>query len=69
MERLPLDPGARFALAPRGVALRLEGLAAPLRRGDRFPVTIATGAGPLEVTVAVEPADAESHSHAGHAHE
>jgi hypothetical protein len=69
MARLPLDPGAEIALAPFGLAIRLDGLARPLARGETVAVTLLTDAGTLALSVAVEAADARQHSHAGHAHD
>ena len=66
---LPLDPGAEITLAPFGLAIRLEGLSAPLTRGARLPVTLLTDAGALDFVAEVEAADARAHSHAGHSHD
>jgi len=66
---LPLDPGAEITLAPFGLAIRLEGLSAPLARGARLPVTLLTDAGALDFVAEVEAADAGAHSHAGHGHD
>lgn len=66
---LPLEPGADIAFAPFGLAIRLEGLAAPLTQGGRLPVTLLTDAGPLDIVAEIEAADAKTHSHAGHRHD
>lgn len=66
---LPLEPGAEIALVPFGLAIRLEGLTAPLAQGEEIAVTLLTDAGALALHVAVEAADATRHSHAGHAHD
>jgi hypothetical protein len=66
---LPLEAGAEIALAPFGLAIRLEGLTRPLVEGETLPVTLLTDAGPLPLTVAVEAADARQHDHAGHTHD
>lgn len=55
-------------LAPNGLAIRLEGLAAPLEEGETVDVTFTFDTGAVEVHVAVEDADARQHSHAGHQH-
>lgn len=66
--KLPVAPGTEMALAPEGLALRLEGLAGPLTEGETFPVEIVFDAGRVEMIVQVEAADATQHGHAGHAH-
>lgn len=68
IEALPLDAGGDVVLAPNRLALRLAGLSATLAQGDSFAAVIETDRGPLPITVAVEAADADAHSHAGHAH-
>lgn len=65
---LALDPGEEIDLEPRGLAIRLEGLTAALAEGGTVAVTLETDRGPLALAVAVESADAEAHSHAGHVH-
>lgn len=69
VEAMTLDAGGDATLAPFGLAIRLEGLASPRREGETLPVTVLTDRGALEMLVAVEPADATRHSHAGHMHD
>lgn len=68
LPELPVAQGTELKLAPEGLALRLDGLAAPLAEGDTLPVHVRFGETHVEVTAQVEAADARQHSHAGHAH-
>lgn len=65
---VPIPPGREMLLAPDGLAIRLEGLEAPLSQGTSFPLHLHFSEGALEVEISVEAPDAASHSHAGHAH-
>jgi copper(I)-binding protein len=63
-----IDRGA-FDFDPFGLALELSGLQQALNQGDRFPLVLDfANAGPVEVMVEVEAANATEHSHAGHSH-
>lgn len=68
LDAVPVAGQSVLALAPERLALRLNGLTAPLAEGESFPLHIALGGSEAEVTVAVEPAGARQHSHAGHKH-
>ncbi|WP_420393708.1 copper chaperone PCu(A)C [Acuticoccus sp.] len=65
---LPIGPGRTLELAPDELAIRLDGLGAPLQEGDSLEVDLAFDRTTIRVTVAVEAEQARSHSHAGHAH-
>lgn len=65
---VPVQPGRELELAPEGLAIRATGLTATFEQGDTARITLQTSAGALDLTVAVEAADARQHSHAGHAH-
>jgi copper(I)-binding protein len=53
---LPLTPGQSLQLAPGELHLMLIGLKAPLKRGDRFPLTLTfEHQPPLTVEVEVAP--------------
>lgn len=76
VESIELPPGAPVALAPGGLHLMLIGLAAPLRQGERVPVTLRFADG-SRVTVelrvqaagAAGPAgDAAAHPPGAHRH-
>lgn len=63
---LPLPAGEAVTLAPGGYHLMLIGLAAPLREGERVPLTLRfEKAGEIEVELAVEAMGAAA-GHAGH---
>ncbi|MEM1128900.1 MAG: copper chaperone PCu(A)C [Pseudomonadota bacterium] len=66
--QMPIQPGRTMMLEPGALAIELEGLQAPLVEGQEFDVTLVTNLGPLDLHVAIEPAGATAHSHAGHAH-
>jgi copper(I)-binding protein len=52
---LPIDAGKSVALAPGGYHLMLMGLKAPLKAGDKLPVTLTfEKAGNVEVTLDVQ---------------
>lgn len=63
-----LGPDEEIALAPFGLAIRLQGLKAPLVQGDTTPLTLLTADGALDLVIDVEAADATQHGHAGHNH-
>lgn len=63
-----IPAGRHLDLAPRGLALRLSGLTAPLAEGDDLDIEVQFGDLHLEVEVEVAAADATAHSHAGHNH-
>jgi Uncharacterized protein conserved in bacteria len=65
---LPIAAGRTMALAPEGVALRLEGLNRPLAEGESFEMEVEFAEGHAALAVQIEPANARRHSHAGHAH-
>jgi hypothetical protein len=65
---MPVTPVRLLVLSPRGLAIRLAGLARGLEEGDTFEVHLETSLGELAVVVASETADAQQYSHAGHAH-
>lgn len=73
VDALSLPPGETVRMAPGGLHLMLFDLKAPLRRGERFPVTLRFRDAPaLEVQVEVrgpggEPAHAAP-AHDGHRH-
>lgn len=66
----PIDiPTGKFAFDPGGLALELHGFAGPLEQGGQFELVLTfANAGAVEIEVAVEAADADQHSHAGHSH-
>lgn len=68
LDAIPVIPKRTLNLAPRGLALAVEGLSQPLAKGDSFPLTLTTDHGDIAMSIAVEAADAKQHSHAGHAH-
>eukprot|EP00918_Siedleckia_nematoides_P056486 GHVU01123213.1.p2 GENE.GHVU01123213.1~~GHVU01123213.1.p2 ORF type:complete len:164 (-),score=21.41 GHVU01123213.1:473-964(-) len=62
-------PAGEFAFDPGGLALELHELTMTLKHGDHFNLVLNfANAGPVAIEVAVEPADAGQHSHAGHSH-
>jgi copper(I)-binding protein len=66
---IELGAGAEIRLAPGGLHLMLIGLAAPLRQGERVPVTLVfERAGEVQVELAVEAAGARGPAAAGHRH-
>jgi copper(I)-binding protein len=68
LPELRIAPASHLDLAPGEVAIRLDGLSAPLHEGDDLDITLVFDAGRIEIEVAVEAADATAHSHAGHMH-
>lgn len=65
---IPVAPGRHLDLTPDGLAIRLDGLEAPLEEGHHWEVILLTSAGSVEIDVKIEPEDARAHGHAGHAH-
>lgn len=65
---IPVAPGSHLEFTPDGLAIRFEGLTAPLVEGGHWEVILSTSAGELALDVAIEPANARTHSHAGHGH-
>lgn len=65
---MPIQPGRELVLAPDGLAIRLDGLSEHLDEGGEFEMHLLTSLGELEIHVAIEPAGATQHSHAGHQH-
>ncbi|WP_051373234.1 copper chaperone PCu(A)C [Spiribacter curvatus] len=65
---VPVMPGRDLVLAPQALALALEDIEGPLIEGSAFPLALTTDRGRVEMTIVVEAADAQQHSHAGHAH-
>ncbi|WP_297111864.1 copper chaperone PCu(A)C [uncultured Devosia sp.] len=62
-------PEGEFAFDPGGLALELHGLTAALEQGGHFDLVLNfANAGPVDIEVAVEAANANQHSHAGHSH-
>jgi copper(I)-binding protein len=68
LDAVPVMPGRMLELAPRALALDVDGLNRPLVEGASFPLVLTTDHGDIEMSIAVEAADADQHSHAGHAH-
>ncbi len=65
---MPIAAGQDLDLAPRGLALQVSGLTAPLTRGDTLLIEVMFGDMHLDVGVEVEAEDASAHGHAGHTH-
>lgn len=66
--QMPVAAGSKMVLSPNGLAIRLEGLTAPLVHGEHFHIEIALGDVHLDTAVEIESATATQHSHAGHQH-
>jgi len=66
---IDLPPGGEARLQPGGLHLMLIGLTAPLRQGERVPVTLVfERAGEVEFQLSVEAAGARGPAAAGHRH-
>jgi copper(I)-binding protein len=66
---IDLPPGQEVRLGPGGLHLMLIGLVAPLRQGERVPVTLLLErGGELQVELAVESAGARGPSAGAHRH-
>ncbi|SMX33235.1 copper chaperone PCu(A)C [Maliponia aquimaris] len=65
---IPVAPGGHIDFAPDGLAIRFDGLTAPLVEGGHWDVILRTSAGDIALEVMIEPEDARAHSHANHAH-
>ena len=63
-----LDPGVELEMAPEGPHVALTGIGPRAEGGEIDLVLLFEGLGAVEARVAVEGADAESASHAGHDH-
>lgn len=63
-----LDPGAELDLTPDGLAIRLDGLARPLKHETHFDARSLFGAESVAVEVEVLDSTATVHGHAGHGH-
>jgi copper(I)-binding protein len=62
-------PEGVFAFDPGGLALELHGLSETLEQGGHLDLVLEfANAGPVEMEVAIEAANASQHSHAGHSH-
>lgn len=69
VEAIPLPPGQEVRLQPGGLHLMLIGLNAPLRQGERVPVTLVfETAGEVSLHLAVEAAGARGPAGQGHRH-
>jgi hypothetical protein len=66
---LPIDPGKTVTLAPGGYHLMLTDLKAPLKRGQKVPVTLEfEKAGKVDVTLDVQAVGAQSPAAGGPGH-
>lgn len=64
VESLAVAPGAPVALKPGGLHIMLIGLKAPLKVGDRIPLTLRfERAGEVQVELMVQAGSGEAHSH------
>jgi len=61
----PIEPGLKVALAPKGMALRLNDVSKPLEKGQAFEMQIDFDHGPLKVNVSVEEAGANTPNTSG----
>lgn len=69
VEAIPLPPGQEVRLQPGGLHIMLIGLNAPLRQGERVPLTLVfERAGEVTVELAVESAGARGPAGQGHRH-
>ncbi|MFN3273270.1 MAG: copper chaperone PCu(A)C [Paracoccus sp. (in: a-proteobacteria)] len=68
LPEMPVAAGQHLDLEPRGLALRLSNLTAPLAEGDELEIEVMFGDLHLDVHVEVEAAGATAHRHAGHSH-
>jgi hypothetical protein len=67
VKAMEVVPGSPTVLGPGGLHIMLMGLKAPLKEGERFPVTLTfERAGPLEIEVTVEKLGAMKPGHAKH---
>ncbi len=67
VKAMEVIPGSPTVLAPGGLHIMLMGLTAPLKEGERFPVTLTfERAGSLEIEVIVEKLGAMQPSHGKH---
>jgi copper(I)-binding protein len=69
VQAIDLPPGQEVRFAPGGLHLMLIGLAAPLRQGERVPVTLVLErGGEVQVELSVEAAGARGPGGGGHRH-
>jgi copper(I)-binding protein len=67
VEAAPVSADAPLKLAPGGYHIMLEGLKAPLKAGDSFPVTLTFAqAGAVTATVEIRALGAGDHAMSGH---
>jgi copper(I)-binding protein len=67
VEAIEVAPGAPIVLQPGGLHVMLIGLKAPLKEGERFPLTLTfERAGTIEVEVVVEKLGAMGPDHTNH---
>jgi copper(I)-binding protein len=67
VEAIEVTPGAPIVLQPGGLHVMLIGLKAPLKEGERFPLTLTfERAGTIEVEVVVEKLGAMGPDHMDH---
>jgi copper(I)-binding protein len=67
VEFIAIEPGQAVELKPGGLHVMLIGLKAPLKEGERFPLTLTfAGAGTVTVEVAVESVAAAGPAVQGH---
>jgi hypothetical protein len=65
---VPVASGADLHLEPDVLAIRLEGLTAPLVEGDNLALHFVFDGLDIAVEAEIGAADARAHSHAGHLH-
>lgn len=65
---VPVAPGGKVDLEPDTLAIRLEGLQAPLTEGGHLDVVFIFNTQRIAAEAEVLAADARGHSHAGHSH-
>lgn len=65
---VPVAPGRELELAPDIMAIHLTGLTRDLVQGGHAHLHLLTSKGEVDIELAIENADAQQHSHAGHAH-
>ena len=64
VDTIPVVPGEPVALKPGGLHIMLIGLKAPLKVGDKIPLTLRfERAGEVKVDLAVQAGGGEAHSH------
>ena len=69
VDNFTVAKGAELSLSPKGDHIMLMGLKAPLKEGEKFPLTLVTSAGEVQTEVKIKAAGAEeSGEHEGHEH-